>query len=112
MFMRYDSNPVTILFTEDEIRKLTMAYIEKANREFSYKSICAHILQKAKEEGKVPNASNTTYSSSELNPVSGSVVSKILWELIWDKKIYIVFGKNPYGGGYYDDIRLNKYEQT
>ena len=104
----YDPNPVCLTYSEDELRQLIGNYVQEQKGEFSYKSICVYILQRAKEEGKVPNANHTEYSSNELNPVSGRMVSKILWELIWKKQIFIVFGKNPYGGGYYDDVRLCK----
>lgn len=107
--MNYDPNPVSLTYTEDEVRKLVNEYVQEQTREFSYKSVCAFILRHAIEEGKVPNADHTQYSSNELNPVSGVMVSKVLWELIWNKTIFIAFGKNPYTNGFYDDTRLCKY---
>lgn len=109
--MTYDMNPVSITYSEDELRTLIEDFVNKQDNEFSYKIVCHHILGKAKEEGKVPNADNTQYSSNELNPWSGAIVSKIIWEMIWDRKVFIAFGSNPYRGGYPDDVRLWKYEK-
>lgn len=106
--MTCDPNPVRLTYSEDELRKLIGDYIQERNGEFSYKSICSFILLHAIDEGKVPNADHTQYSSSELNPISGMMVSKIIWELIWNKQIFILFGKNLYGGGYDDDTHLCK----
>lgn len=93
-----------------QLRTLIEDFINKQENEFSFKTVCHYILAKAKEEGKVPNADNTLYSSSELNPWSSATISKIIWEMIWDKKVFIAFGSNPYRGGYPDDVRLWKYE--
>ena len=108
--MTYDPNPVSLTYSEEELRTIIEQYISAQDYEFSYKSICHYVLDKAKQEGKVPNAGCTQYSSSELNPFSGIVVSRLLWEMIWEKKIFVAFGANPYQGGYPEDVRLCKYE--
>lgn len=48
----------------------------------------------------------TRYSSREMSPLSAIEVSKCLWELIWDKKIFIAFGENPYAAHYAGDTRF------
>lgn len=74
--------------------------------EFSFKGLCYHIIEKAISDGKVRNASTTQYSSREMNPLSSIEVSKYLWNLLWDKKIYIAFGENPYAAHYNGDTRF------
>lgn len=45
-------------------------------------------------------------SSREMSPLSAIEVSKCLWELIWDKRIFIAFGENPYAARYAGDTRF------
>lgn len=108
--MTYDPNPVSLTYSEEELRTIIEQYISICDLEFSYKAICHYILERAKQEGKVPNAEYTQYGSSELNPLSGIMVSRLLWEMIWEKKIFVAFGANPYRGGYCEDVRLCKYK--
>ena len=41
-----------------------------------------------------------------MSPSSAIEVSKCLWELIWDKKIFIAFGENSYMAHYAGDTRF------
>lgn len=41
-----------------------------------------------------------------MSPLSAIEVSKCLWELIWDKRIFIAFGENPYAAHYAGDTRF------
>ncbi len=106
MYMTYDSNPVPVTYTQEELKHIIKDYIKDVNSEFSFRGLCYHIVQKAISEGKVRDASTTQYSSRELNPFSSIEVSKCLWEFIWDKKIFIAFGENPYVAHYSNDTRF------
>lgn len=96
MYVVYDYNPVPVTYSQEEMRQVIDAFLKDVKTEFSFRGLCYHIIEKAIAEGKVRNASNTQYSSRQINPMSAIEVSKYLWELIWDKKIYIAFGENPY----------------
>lgn len=106
MYMIYDSNPVPVTYTQEELSQVINDYIDGVSMEFSFKGLCYYIIEKAISEGKVRNASNTQYSSREMNSLSSIEVSKYLWQLIWDKKIYIAFGENPYAAHYKGDTRF------
>lgn len=106
MYVIYDSNPVPVTYTYDELKQVIDIYLKDVTTEFSFRSLCSYIIDKAIKEGKVRNASNTQYSSRQMNPMSAIEVSKYLWELIWDKKIYIAFGENPYAAHYTGDTRF------
>lgn len=99
----YNSNPVPVEYTEAEMREKVLSYISNVKCEFSFKNLSCYIVQMAIKEQKVKDAAYTQYSSSEMNPVSSILLSKILWELIWDRKIYIAFGENPYMAHYKGD---------
>ena len=104
--MTYDPNPVPVTYTQIELKQVIDDYLKDVNTEFSFQSLCSFIIGKAISEGKVRNASTTQYSSRQMNPLSAIEVSKYLWELIWDRKIYIAFGENPYAAHYNGDTRF------
>ena len=106
MYMIYDSNPVPVTYTTEELAKVIEEYLKDITTEFSFRGICSYIVEKAIKDGKVRNSSNTQYSSRLMNPLSAIEVSKYLWKLIWDKKIYIAFGENPYSAHYNGDTRF------
>jgi len=102
----YDSNPVPVTYTQEELRQVVDSYLKEVHTEFSFRGICSYIVDKAIKEGKVRDASHTKYSSREMSPLSAIEASKCLWELIWDKKIFIAFGENPYAARYSGDTRF------
>ena len=104
--MTYDTNPVPMTYTQKELRQVIESYLKEVDTEFSFRCLCSYIIDKAIKDGKVRDASHTKYSSRELNPSSAIEVSECLWELIWDKKIFIAFGENPYAARYAGDTRF------
>ncbi|CCX57297.1 unknown [Bacteroides sp. CAG:1060] len=106
MYVIYNPNPVPITYTPDELAIVISDYLEEVKTEFSFKSICSFILDKAIAEGKVKDSHNTQYSSKEISPLSSIEVSRYLWKLIWEKKIFIAFGDNPYAAHYNNDTRF------
>ena len=106
MYVIYDSNPVPVTYNKAELAKVIDDYLKNVTTEFSFRGLCSHIIDKAISDGKVRNSQNTQYSSRQMNPLSAIEVSRYLWELIWDKKIFIAFGENPYSAHYNDDTRF------
>lgn len=104
--MKYDSNPVPVTYTQEELKQVIDVFLKEVTTEFSFRGLCSHIVEKAIKEGKVRDASHTQYSNRELSPLSAIEVSKCLWELIWDKRIFIAFGENPYAAHYAGDTRF------
>ena len=52
---------------------------------------------------------NTTITSEELAPEEQVRVSRILWELIWDHKIFLLFGRSELLGLSNGEDRFVKY---
>lgn len=102
----YNSNPVPVEYTEEEMRSKVLIFIKGVKEEFSFKTLSNIIVQTAKNEQKVKDADYTQYSSNEMDSSSSIMLSKILWELIWDRKIFIAFGENPYIVHYKGDTRF------
>lgn len=104
--MTYNPNPVPVTYTQEELKQVIDVFLKEVTTEFSFRGLCSHIVEKAIKEGKVRDASHTQYSNRELSPLSAIEVSKCLWELIWDKRIFIAFGENPYAAHYAGDTRF------
>ena len=106
--MTYNYGPVPVIYSYEELKGLIDRYIEKANDESSFKEICQHILYTAKENGRVKGAPHAEYISSELCIDCSYKISRILWEKVWNREIYIAFGENPYRAHYNGDTRFMK----
>ena len=106
MYVTCDSNPVPITYSQEELKQVIEDYLKEVDTEFSFRGLCSYIVDKALKEGKVCDASHTQYSSREMSPLSAIEVSKCLWKLIWDKKIFIAFGENLYAARYAGDTRF------
>ena len=52
---------------------------------------------------------NTVYSSDELAPEDQVRVSRVLWELIWEHKVFLLFGRSPLLGLSNGEDRFVKY---
>ncbi len=106
MYVTYNSNPVPVTYTKEELENVINEYLNGVQTEFSFRGICSYIIDKAIKDEKVADAKNTQYSSREMSPLSAIEVSKYLWSLIWDKKIFIAFGDNPYSANCINDTRF------
>ena len=104
--MTYDPNPVPVTYTQEELKQVVEDYLKDVTPEFSFRSLCSYIVEMAIKDGKVHNASHTQYSSREMSPFSAIEVSRCLWELIWDRRIFIAFGENVYAAHYAGNTRF------
>lgn len=102
----YNSNPIPVEYTEKEMKEKVLIFIKNVEGEFSFRTLSNYVVQTAMNEQKVKDAAHTQYSSNEMDSLSSIQLSKILWELIWDKKLFIAFGENPYMAHYACDTRF------
>ena len=102
----YDPNPVPVTYTNEELKKVISDFVNDIDTEFSFTKLCIHIIDRAIREKKVRNADYTQYSNRNLNPRVSIEVSRVLWDFIWEKKIIIAFGDNPYIAQNSNDVRF------
>lgn len=69
MYITYDSNPVPVTYTQEELKLVIYNYLKDVTKEFSFRGLCSYIRDKAIAEGKVRDASHTQYSSREMSPL-------------------------------------------
>ena len=106
--MTINYNPVPLDYTDEELRTVVEDYIAAQKSEFSFKRLCLYVLHRAMDEGKTVDSRHTQYESNELKATDGIRISRILWDMIFERRIIIAFGDNPYLTTYGNDTRFVK----
>lgn len=102
------SHPFSLAYGDDELKDFIWEYIksrkEKGHPYFTYFTLIQIILDKANNEDKLEGRDkNTYYESPDLDQEEYTRVSRLLWDFIYDKKIYIDFSNNKYIAHYNND---------
>lgn len=105
------SGSVPVTYDDQELLDMIEKYLSGRNEEISFIQLCHYVVNEAKRNGRVEGAPTTRYSSSDLSIPDGIRISKILWEKIWNKEIFIAFGENPYRAHRTGDIRFIKFSK-
>ena len=109
--MKYDSNPVHLLYENEELRDRILMIIEGRDKTtgITFVNLCYQVIQMGFQENKVMIPEDTIITSEELAPEEQVRVSRILWELIWDRKIFLLFGRSDLLGLSNGEDRFVKY---
>ena len=109
--MNYDANPVHVLYNNEELRNRILMVIEGRDKTtgITFVNLCYQVMQMAFQENQVKKAEDTIITSEELAPEEQVRVSRILWELIWDHKIFLLFGRSELLGLSNGEDRFVKY---
>ncbi|MBQ8959152.1 MAG: hypothetical protein IJ057_11755 [Bacteroidales bacterium] len=109
--MNYDANPVHILYNNEELRQRILMIIEGRDTTTgtTFVNLCYQIRQQAINDHAVADSENTVYTSEELAPEDQVRVSRVLWELIWEHKVFLLFGRSPLLGLSNGEDRFVKY---
>ena len=109
--MKYDSNPVRVLFDNENLKQRLLALIEghDAPSGITFTNLCFQIRQQAINDRAVANADDTTYTNDEIAPEDQVRVSRLLWELILEHKIFLLFGRSELLGLSNGEDRFVKY---
>ena len=109
--MNYDSKPVRLLYNNEELRDRVLMVIEGRDKTIgiTFVNLCYQIMQIAFQENMVKVPEDTIITSEELAPEEQVRVSRILWELIWNQKIFLLFGRSDLLGLSNGEDRFVKY---
>ncbi len=109
--MNYDANPVKIKFDNETLKQRILALMEgrESTNGITFVNLCYQLRQMAIQERMVNDAENTTFTNGELAPEDQVRVSRTLWELIWDHKIFLLFGRSELLGLSNGEDRFVKY---
>ena len=92
----FSSVDIPMTYSQDELSNLIETYM-RDNDSFSYSRICSYIFNRAKQENRIKQERDTEYQGGiRMSYSDETLISRLLWEQIWDKKLYINFSKNPY----------------
>ena len=110
--MNIDTNPVQLLYNDEELSDRINMVMDSRDHTtgITFVNLCYQLVQMAFQERKVKKADeSTTITSEELSAEDQVRVSRILWELIWDHKIFLLFGRSELLGLSNGEDRFVKY---
>lgn len=109
--MNYDTNPIHTLYDNETLKHLVLVIIEgnDATSGTTFLNLCNQIRQQAIRDRALADLQNTVYSSEVLAPEEQVRVSRVLWELIWEHKVFVLFGRSPLLGLSNGEDRFVKY---
>ena len=109
--MNYDANPVHLLYNDEEMRDRINMIMDSRDHTtgITFVNLCYQIIQIGFQENKVVIPEDSIVTSEELAAEEQVRVSRILWELIWDRKIFLLFGRSDLLGLSNGEDRFVKY---
>ena len=109
--MNYDSTPNKTLYDNETMKHLVEVIIEKndSTSGTTFLNLCNQVRQQAIRDRALADLENTVYSCEELAPEEQVRVSRVLWELIWEHKVFVLFGRSPLLGLSNGEDRFVKY---
>ena len=109
--MKYDANPVHVLYDNETLKHLILVIIERNDTVSgtTFVSLCNKIRQQAIRDRALADLENTVYTSEVLAPEDQVRVSRLLWEHIWEHKIFLLFGRSELLGLSNGEDRFVKY---
>lgn len=85
------NNPISVNYTDYELRNLVEEYITQQKSEFTLKGVCSYILYWAVEDDKVADA-KAPIVGNELSCHDQSRISQVLDSIIADGRIVVLSG--------------------
>lgn len=98
-FTVYGDVRFDVSYSDDELNVFIIEYIQSRTKEgyFTYLKLCRSLIETAVKENRLVGAkSNTYYQSPQLKPNQYTRISRLLWRLILQEKIFIDFYNNEY----------------
>lgn len=111
LIMNYNSNPIHTLYDNETLKHLIEVIVEKNDTPAgtTFLNLCNQIRQQAIRDRALADLANTVYSCEELAPEEQVRISRLLWELIWEHKVFLLFGRSPLLGLNNGEDRFVKY---
>jgi hypothetical protein len=94
---------MSLTYSDIELKQMIDEYIAGIDSEFSYFTICDHIVTRAYQEDKVEREPHVKYTSNAISTRDDYRISRMLWEKIWKQEIFTLFGRNSDVAFYNED---------
>ena len=99
MIEYYSHEPLFLQYTDAEILSVIHDYMNSVeDNRFSYLQLCGYIMKTASNDNKLDQKPDTIYLNPSLSPYEYSRISRLIWQLVWNREICIDFYDNPYQG--------------
>lgn len=83
--MTTNTNPISVKYSDEQLRTLVEEFITMQKHDFSFKDLCSYVLYWAKEEGKTSNTG--LYESNDLDAADGKRLSLVLEKIVGEGRI-------------------------
>ena len=107
MTVYYGEHPLQMIYTDEElsakIGEFIADKIKDGSKHFSYKGLCNFLFRWANIDNKLKIEKDATYNQPVLHYNDATRISRLLWDRIWNKEIFIDFYENKYAANYYND---------
>lgn len=105
---RYGESRFGLKYSDEELKGIISSFIQKQRSQdidyFTYFTLCKYILQSADKSDKLSGKDpNTYYQQPNLNQKEYTRISRLIWNFILDKKIFVDFSNNAYIAHYEND---------
>lgn len=110
MSIIYGEYQLAMNYSVEELNQIIDKFIEAQKNEgqetFSYRNLCHYLFRLALSENRLQKENDCMYNNPVMADSDATLVSKLLWERIWEKEIIIDFHESKYASSYHDDTRF------
>lgn len=108
---KYGDSQFSLKYDDNDLMDIIKEYIkqkkESGEEYFTYYVLCKHLINYADNSDKLEGKDkNTYYTSIKLTQKEYTRVSRLLWNLILDHKLFVDFSNNSYTAHYENDTVL------
>lgn len=108
---QYGETKFGLQYSDEELLGVINLFVQKKKEEkadyFTYYTLCKYILILAERENRlIGKESNTYYQQTNLSQKEYTRISRLLWQLILNQKIFVDFSNNAYIAHYENDTVL------
>ena len=97
MITTYSGSPIKLPLEDRELLKIIREYVLNLEQgSFSYLQLCDYLVKKSSVNVSDGQQGHVVYLVKRLSPSDYSRISRLLWQLLWEKVICIDFYENPY----------------
>lgn len=105
---QYGESRFGLKYEDEELKSIINAFIQLQRKVkdyyFTYYTLCRHIMLLADKEDRLNGKdANTYYQQPNLSGKEYTRISRLIWDFILEKKIFVDFSNNAYIPHYEND---------
>jgi hypothetical protein len=104
----FGTSRLPMKYSDSELSEVIQRIFKTVSTSIPFSQLCSQIIDVALKENKLAVDGNVQYAKIEVTQEDGCRISRVLWDLIWNRKIYIDFhssqGSNGFNEFYFKKI--------